>query len=457
MKTRRHFLKSSAALAALAPLSARPAASERITVGVIGCGARGFANLHGLLKEPDAQVIAVCDVDTFHYREHTTRTGKPLGTEPAKALIDSHYGAAKASGDYQGCDTYSDYRELCARDDIDAILVATPDHWHALMTLEALRSGKDVYCEKPVTHTFGEGQAVVAEVARQKAIFQTGSQQRSGKEFRRAVEIIHNGLIGKISRVEVGLPVGYPGPMGSDKAENPPAQQDYEMWTGPAQMMPYMRARNHRWWRGHRNYGGGNIMDFIGHHNDINHWALDQDRGGPLSVEARGWTWPEGDCYNTPVDYEIFCQYPDDITVSIASRHTGGIKWIGEDGWLHVNRGKSNRYDPWATGERPISERPEINKQSWWDDDFSPGPIEVYRSDDHHRNFLDGVKSRKPCICPAETAHRSITPGHLGFIAQDLGRPLRWDAKTETVIDDTEADRQLKASPYREPWQLPVS
>ena len=453
MKTRRSFLKSATALGALSPLPVRPAPSERITLGVIGCGARGFANMQGLLKEADAQLVAVCDVDTFHYREHTTRTGRPLGTEPAKAFVETHYAKTRDSGNYKGCATYSDYREMCARDDIDAILVATPDHWHALMTLEALRSGKDVYCEKPVTHTFGEGQAVVAEVARQNAIFQTGSQQRSSKEFHRAVEIVRNGLLGKISRVEVGLPVGYPGPMGSDKAEDPPGQQDYDMWTGPAQMMPYMRARNHRWWRGHRNYGGGNIMDFIGHHNDINHWALDQDRGGPLFVEARDWTWPEGECYDTPVDYEIFCEYSNDITVSIASHHKGGIKWIGEDGWIWVNRGQTGRHDPWAAGMRKTG-RPEINKQKWWDDDFDPGPYKAYRSDDHHRNFLDGVKTRQACICPAETAHRSITPGHLGFLSQDLGRKLRWDAKTETVIDDEEADKLLKATSYREPWQL---
>jgi len=442
MKSRRQFLKSSAALAALSPLTARPAASERITVGVIGCGARGFANLRGLLKEPDAQVVAVCDVDTFHYREHTSRKGKALGTEPGKALVETHYAGEKSNGDYKGCDTYSDYREMCARDDIDAILVATPDHWHALMTLDALRSGKDVYCEKPVTHTFGEGQAVIAEVAKQNAIFQTGSQQRSAKEFHRAVEIVRNGLLGKISRVEVGLPAGYPGPMGSVAPETPPSHQDYEMWTGPAQMMPYMRARNHRWWRGHRNYGGGNIMDFIGHDNDINHWSLDQDQGGPLSVEAKGWTWPKGDCYNTPENFEMLCQYPDDITVSIASHHEGGVKWIGEnDAWIWVNRGR------WKNSKRD---------ENLWADDFDPGPIKAYRSGDHHRNFLDGVKTRKPCICPAETAHRSITPGHLGFLSNDLGRPLRWDAKTETVIDDAEADKQLKATPYREPWKLSV-
>jgi predicted dehydrogenase len=441
MKSRRHFLKSAtaASLAAGLPLTARPAPSERITVGVIGCGARGFANLRGLLKEADAQVVAVCDVDTFHYREHTSRTGKPLGTEPGKAFVEADYAKEKSSGTYKGCDAYADYRELCARDDIDAILVATPDHWHALMTLEALRNGKDVYCEKPVTHTFGEGQAVVAEVVKQNAIFQTGSQQRSGKEFRRAVEIVRNGLIGKISRVEVGLPVGYPGPMGSNKPEDPPAQQDYERWTGPAQMMPYMRARNHRWWRGHRNYGGGNIMDFIGHHNDINHWALDQDKeGGPLSVEAKGWTDPKGDCYNCPVDYEILCEYPGDITVSIASRHEGGIKWIGEDGsWIWVNRGQTKASE---------------GKKALWADDFDPGPIKVTRSDDHHRNFLDGIKTRTECVAPAHAAHRSITPGHLGYLSNDLGRPLRWDSETETVVGDAQADKLLKTTTYRKEW-----
>ncbi len=459
--SRRRFLRSSvAALAAPAVVPAsvfgveRPAPSERITVGLIGCGARGFANLEELLKLPDCQVVAVCDVDTFHYREHTTRKGRPYGLEPARMAVEQHYAKQKESGGYKGVATTSDYRELCARDDLDAVLVATPDHWHALNVLEALRAGKDVYCEKPVTHRFAEGQLIYREAAKRNAIFQVGSQQRSENNFHRAVEIVQNGLIGNITRVEVGLPAGYEGPMGSTEIETPPGQLDYEMWTGPTRMMPYMRARHHRWWRGHSAYGGGNIMDWIGHHNDIAHWGMSYDATGPLSVEAVGWTWPEGgDIYDCPVDYEILCEYPGGIEWSISSKNKPGTKWIGEDGWVWVNRGVIEGSDPWSTGERKGS-NPHGALAAVVTGGSDPGPKKAYASPGHHRNFIDGIKTRKPCICPAETGHRSITPGHLGFVANRLGRKLKWDAAKETVVGDEAAQAMLMAVPYRDGWSL---
>ncbi len=444
--SRRRFLRSSvAALAAPAVVPSsvlgaadRPAASERITVGVVGCGARGFANLQELLKLPDCQVVAVCDVDTFHYREHTTRKGRPYGLDPAKMAVEQHYAKQKESGEFKGVATTSDYRELCARDDLDAVLVATPDHWHALNVLEALRAGKDVYCEKPVTHRFAEGQRIYREVAKRNAIFQTGSQQRSEKNFHRAVEIVQNGLLGKLTRVEVGLPAGYPGPMGSTDKETPPTHLDYEFWTGPAPMMPYMRARNHRWWRGHSAYGGGNIMDWIGHHNDIAHWGAGFDGSGPLSVEAVDWTWPDGgDIYDLPVEFEIRCEYPGEIAWSIASKNRAGTKWIGEDGWVWVNRGALETSDP-----------------AWKADDFVPGPKKAYDSPGHHRNFLDGIKTREACVAPAETAHRSVTPGHLSFVANEVGRKLSWDAAKEVIVGDEAAQELLMKVSYRGDWSL---
>ena len=460
--SRRRFLQSSLALSATGflpgaalGLEGRPAPSERVTVGLIGCGARGFANLEELLKLPDVQVVAVCDVDSLHYREYTTRKGRPLGTEPAKLAVEQHYAKAKESGSFSGCATTSDFRELCDRDDIDAILVATPDHWHALITLAALRSGKDVYCEKPVTHRFAEGQLIYREVAKQKAIFQTGSQQRSEKNFHRAVELVRNGLIGKLKRVEVGLPAGYPEPMGSTDAETPPEHLDYEFWTGPAPMLPYVRARNHRWWRGHSAYGGGNIMDWIGHHNDIAHWGAGFDGNGPLSVEAVGWTSPKGgDIYDCPVEYEIRCEYPGGIEWSIGSQNRAGTKWIGEEGWIWVNRGATEASDPWATGERKgTGPSPSLN-QFITDSDLDPGPKKAYLSPGHHRNFIDGIKTRTACVAPSETAHRSITPGHLAFVAHQVGRKLKWDAENETIIDDQGAQDLLMATPYRGDWKL---
>lgn len=448
LQARRHFLKGAAGmigLGAAAPMilpssvlgdKKRSAASERVTVGVVGLGARGFVNLEGMMKLPDTQIVALCDVDTFHYRENTGRKGRAYGLEPAKMTVEKYY--AQNGSASKSCDTYSDYRELCARDDIDAIVVATPDHWHALCTLEALRSGKDVYCEKPVTHLFAEGQAVYREVAKQKATFQTGSQQRSSKEFHQAVELVMNGTLGKIKRVEVGLPTGYPEAKGSTKIEQPPAHLDYAMWCGPSPVLPYMRARHHRWWRGNLAYGGGNIMDFIGHHNDINHWALGLDKSGPLSVEAVNWKFPETKVYNTPVDYEIRCEYPGDINVSIASFHKSGIKWFGENGsWIYVTRGKL-----------------EASELEWTAKNYSSGAKKAYLSPGHHRNFVDGIKSRKECIAPAETAHRSVTPGHLGYVSQTVGRKLNWDTDKELISGDNEAQQLLTEVSYSGDWKL---
>ena len=335
MKTnRRHFLKSATVLGAPAIISTTVfGANERITVGLIGCGAQGLSNMRGFLGQEDVRVVAVCDVHHLHWRDKRARGGKPYGRDAAKLEVDTKVGDT-------GCAAYADYRELCARDDIDAVIVATPDHWHALATLEALRSGKDVYCEKPVTHKFREGQLVYQEVAKRKAIFQTGSQQRSAKEFRTAVQLVRSGVLGKLSRVEVGLPHGKETPTVGTEITDSPDGLDYDFWCGPGKKLPYMFARHHRAWRNVLTWGGGQLMDWIGHHNDIAHWALDMDKGGPVSVEAKGWTWTDGSVFDAPLDYEILCEYPGGITLSISENHPMGTKWTGENGWIHVTRGK---------------------------------------------------------------------------------------------------------------------
>jgi predicted dehydrogenase len=298
-----------------------------------------------------------------------------------------------------------------------------------------LKSGKDVYCEKPVTHLFAEGQAVYREVAARKAVFQTGSQQRSDALFQQVVELVRNGHLGTIRSIEVGLPPGYDKPMGSTEVKNPPDGLNYDRWCGPAPKLPYMNARHHRWWRGHRAYGGGVLMDWIGHHNDIAHWAIGQELGGPTRVEAVGWTMPGLDVYDTPVEYEMACEYPGGITSRISTRLTEGTKWIGDDGWIWVTRGKVKASDPGLL-----------------DRNFNRGSWKAGLPGSHAGNFLANVRSRAACIAPAEQAHRSITPGHLGYVSFSLKRPLRWDAKSEVVVDDPEADRLLKTATSRAPW-----
>lgn len=406
--------------------------NERICVGIVGAGSRGFNLIDEFLKHSDAQIVAVCDVDSLHHRDRPWGKGPAYGRKPAKRRIDAHYNSTTG-----GISVTDDYREVCSRDDIDVVVVATPDHWHALCTLEALRNGKDVYCEKPVTHTFYEGQLVYREVAKQKAVFQTGSQQRSSPEFRRAVELVRNEVLGKLRRIEVGLPPGYATPQGATTVTAPPEHLNYDLWCGPAPRLPYMRARHHRWWRGHRAYGGGVLMDWIGHHNDIAHWAIDADQSGPTKVEAINWTFPETNIYDTPHQYEIRCQYTGGVQTSISSRNLLGTKFIGDAGWAHVTRGRLTASD-----------------KRWTASDFQPGSQTIYHSEDHVRNFLDCVKSRRPCIAPAETAHRSITPGHLAYVSNALGRAIQWDPEKEVAINDQEANKVLQTHKYRSPWNV---
>jgi predicted dehydrogenase len=407
----------------------RPAPSDRIRIGVIGLGSRGFNLLGDLLKQKDVDVTVVCDVDRLHYRDQVWGKGAPMGRDAAQSLVEKS-GRPKP-------ETQVDFREVCGRNDIDAIVIATPDHWHALCTLTALRNGKDVYCEKPVTHWFHEGLAVCREVRERQAVFQTGSQQRSEDVFRRSVELVRNGVLGKIQRVEVGLPPGYETVQGDIKVARPRDDLDYDLWCGPAPMLPYMPARHHRWWRGHRAFGGGVLMDWIGHHNDIAHWALEMDESGPSVVEAMNWQFPSTELYNTPWHFTIRCEYANGVTSTISDSNTLGTKLYGELGWLHVTRGKLTTSDP-----------------RWAQTDFDPGDWRLPESPGHIRNFIDCIRSRTTCVASAEVGHRSITPGHLGYVSQTVGRPLRWDAAKQTILDDPEADQLLRSGTYRAPWNL---
>jgi len=439
--TRRRFLQSAlAGSVSLAPATilgtgGRPSPSNRITLGLIGNGMRGGYLIDWFAKEPDAQIVAVCDVDRLHYRDRKWGNGDPHGREAGKAAVDAHYGDS-------GCAVFTDYRELIARDDIDAVLVATPDHWHALHVLEALRAGKDVYGEKPITHFFAEGQAVYREVAQREAVFQVGSQQRSEANFHLGIELVRNGVLGNIRHVEVGIPPGHKGPQRDEsfaRIEEPPDDLDYEFWCGPAPVLPYMRARHHRHWRWHRAYGGGQIMDWIGHHNDIAHFGLGMETSGPILVEARDFTWPETDVYDTPVHYAIHCTYEGGITSVIGSKIRRGTKWIGENGWVWVDRNKIEASNP-----------------EWLEPEFDRGPWRAYRPTErnHYGNFLECVKTRQEPFAPAENGHRCITPGHLSYVSAELERPLKWDPKTEQIPGDPEAQKLLEAMPYREPWKL---
>lgn len=404
----------------------RPSASNRITLGVVGCGWQGLSNMQGLLNHADCQVVAICDLDKNHLRE---------GIDTVNARYQN-----------QDCKAYHDYREMLARKDIDAVMLATPDHWHALVSVEAARQGKDIYGEKPLARTIAEQQAIVTAVQRHKVIWQTGSWQRSEKHFHYAAEIVRNGLIGKLKRVEVGLPSGH-----NDFARTkdktaitaPPAELDYELWSGPAEKLPYIEARIHKNWRWNYNTGGGQLLDWIGHHCDIAHWGMDCDASGPLEISGQGEFPPPDAVWNTCTKYRITAKYPNDIEMVIAGGHNdirGGTKWIGTDGWVWVNR--NNAF--------------EASKSEWEDARSLPEElrkVKLYESRDHFGNFLACAKSRQPTVTPVEVAHHSAIPGHLGLIAMLTGRTLKWDAQKEVILGDPDASKLLTRE-YRGPWQL---
>lgn len=431
--SRRRFIATTAAAAAaptLIPASAlgrenQPAPSERIVVGIVGWGMMGPENTKGLMAEKDCQVVAACDLDQ-----------RPL--QQAVAEINKHYGN-------HDCKSYHDYREMMARDDIDAVMLAVPDHWHALTAIEAADHKKDIYGEKPLARTIAEQQAIVKAVQSNKRIWQTGSWQRSRSNFHKAAELVRNGLIGNVIQVEVGLPGGhidFKGTADKMKPSQPPPDLDYDFWTGPSKMLPYIEGRLHMNWRWHYNYGGGQLLDWIGHHGDIAHWGLDFDNTGPLEVEGKGDFPPEDAVWNTATRYRIVLRYPKGITMIIAGGHSdirSGTKWVGTNGWVWVDRGGFD-----------------ASSADWKEWTFLPDDVRKVKlpeSDNHYRNFLDSVKSRQPTITPVETAHHSAIPGHLGLIAMLVGRKIKWDAKKEVIVNDEEGSKLLARS-YREPWML---
>lgn len=397
----------------------RPAPSERIVIGCVGVGGMGTGNMNSFLHYGDAQVVAVCDVDANH-------------RQAAINTVNEKYGN-------QDCKGYTDFRELVTRKDIDAISLATPDHWHSIPAILAANNGKDIYGEKPLSHSFAEGRAMCDAVAKNNRIWQTGSWQRAQDNFRFASELVLNGRIGKVHTVEVGLPVdGTVYQKVAVKPQTPPEHLDWNFWLGPAPVAPYQPERVHFHWRWILEYGGGALMDWIGHHNDIAHWGLGYDTTGPISVEGSGESQTEG-IYNTAFKFRCVAKYKTGVEIILAGNQPDiptGTRWIGENGWIYVDRGKIDA-EPHSLLEEKLGEN----------------EIHLYKSPGHHREFLDSIKSRKPTLTPAEVAHRSATPGHLALIAMKLGRKLRFNPDTEMILDDPEAEALLKPR-MRAPWSL---
>jgi len=442
---RRSFLRSAATLATapwLIPASAlgrdgRPAPGDRITMGFIGVGCMGRGHLQGFLEFPQTQVLAVCDVDAWRREE-------------ARAAVDKKYSAAQAGGAYRSCAAYIDFRELLARNDIDAVAIVMGDRWHATATVMAAKAGKDVYVEKPLCLTIAEGRAMVDTVRRYGRVCQVGLQQRSAREFRIACQLVRDGALGKIDRiytifsnpsVEIDLP-----------AEPTPPSLQWDLWLGPSPWRPFNsrfhylgRPLNVVPWEFCRDFGNGGIASGGVHSFDVVQWALGMDHAGPVEIVP-----PETGRYP-----ELTYRYPGGELLHVvdgridAKRHAipkgwdpltsiqpFGAVFVGERGWIHVGR---NGY--------LVSHPAEIVRDL-------PGRYDhALAVEGHHKNFLDSIRARRRPACDVSIGCQSTIVPILGCIARWTGRALRWDPVREEFLDDDEANRMRRRA-MREPWQV---
>jgi len=425
--SRRSFLKGAAlagaavAFPTIVPSSVRGAngqvpPSERITVGFIGTGDHGVNwNLAFYRKQKAAQILAVCDVDDRRLIR-------------AKETVDEHHGN-------EDCLATKDFRQVLARKDIDAVMISTPDHWHTLISLFALQAGKDVQCEKP-TLTIHEGRVLVDAVRKTKRVFQTSTEDRAVPEYHRMAELVRNGRIGKLQRIEVILPKQPTGPGDATPQPVPPGL-DWEMWLGPAPFAPYTKDRVHFNFRWIQDYSGGIICDWGAHLFDTAQWANDTERSGPVEVEATGSYW-EGGLYNTVKDYDVTFRYANGVVMTCKPGNPS-IKFIGTDGWV----GNSGWRAPVEASSKEILESK-----------IGPNEVHLYTNPaGEHDDFLKCVKSRKDPYFPVDIGHRVSTVCHLANHAIKLGRKLKWDPAKEEFVGDEAANRLLDR-PRRDPWQL---
>ncbi|HLX63331.1 MAG TPA: Gfo/Idh/MocA family oxidoreductase [Planctomycetota bacterium] len=423
--TRRRMLKGTAAAAAAiglptiipARVLGDDAPTKKITIGFIGVGSHGTDwNLAYYLKNKSAQVLAVCDVDSNHMQR-------------AKGLVDKAY-------DNKDCATTKDFREILARKDIDAVMISTPDHWHTIISLLAIQAGKDVQCEKP-TLTIREGQILSKAVRKHQKVFQTSTEDRGLPEYHRMAELVRNGRVGKLQRIEVVLPK-QPGVPGDPTPQPVPQELDYEMWLGPAPAAPYTKDRVHFNFRWIWDYSGGIICDWGAHLFDTAQWGNDTEHTGPLEIEGTGTHW-SGGLYNTVKDYDVTYRYANGVVMTCKPGNPS-IKFIGTDGWV----GNVGWRKPVQASDPKILESK-----------IGPEEIHLYTNPAlEHDDFLKCVKSRKDPYFPVEIGHRVSSVCHLSNIAIRMGRKLKWDPEAEQFAKDAEANAMLDRK-RRDPWQLP--
>ncbi len=441
--TRRKFLKTAAAASIGAPLIARStlfgatAPSNRIRVGCIGVGNQGFKIINSFLSNPACEVVAVCDVNRG---SHGYKSPKQfLGREPVQKHVDKTYAAKIKSGAYRGCDVYTDFREVLQRSDIDAVAIVVPDHWHSIMTIEAARAGKDIYCEKPLGLTIADGRAMVDAVRKHHRILQTGSHERSSQQSRFACELVRSGRIGELQRMVTS--VGYNNKVAPGPGWQPmpvPDGFDYDFWLGPARAVPYHQDRCLYRFRFNYDYSGGQVTNFGAHSNDLAQWGNNSDDTGPIEIEYLDAKFlPEGSLFNTALETRFRAKYANGVELLCESHKRGvGVRFEGTEGWVQTGYDGFETYPKsLATVEIPDNER-------------------LNFSTDHVGNFIDCVKSRQDPVAPVEVGHRSASLCHMGVIAcrlQKKGKILGWDPIAERFTNDDDANAYL-AREQRSDW-----
>jgi predicted dehydrogenase len=396
------------------------APSNRIAVGFLGTGRQAiYANLPGFLAEPDAQIVAVCDVDTWRM-------------DRARAKVEAGYAERGLATGYRGCSTHRDWREVVAREDIDAVMISTPDHWHVPMALAALRAGKDVACEKPLTRSIGEGRVLAEAVRKEGRVFRTDSEFRSLRSFHRAAQWVRNGRIGTLQRIVSGTPKD--GTLGPQPEMPVPAELDYAMWLGSAPERPYTVQRVHPrhddrgrpGWICIRDYADGMLANWGSHLNDIAVWAADLEHEGPVSVRATGTFPPAGHLWDVVQEFEATFRFANGVEL-VCRTETPFLRFEGSEGWIEVRypndvRVSDERMMEWEPGERDVR---------------------LPFKSSEKRDFLDAVTSRHQPMFDAEAGHRNASLSHLALASMELGRELKWDPVKEEVVDDAEANRRL--------------
>ncbi len=420
------------------------APSNRINIAAIGNGRISRAHdMPGVLKYDSARIMAVSDLDSKRMND-------------AKKLVNDYY-AKKSGKSYDGVKTYGNYREALDDKDVDAVIISTPDHWHALIAIHAVEAGKDVYMQKPTSLTVEEGRAVSNAVHRSGRILQMGTQQRSGEQFRYACELVRNGRIGDLQTVEVGLP-GDPG--GDEEPEMPiPSNLNYEMWLGSTPYVYYTEKRVHPQhdysrpgWLRCEQFGAGMITGWGQHHIDIAHWGMDKEYSGPVEISGRA-EFPKSGLWDVHGIFRTEGVYDNGVKMIVTNELPNGIKFIGSKGWIFVTRGNYT-----VTASDPVAKEASSKALSASDPKIirsviGPDEIHLYKSDDQHGNWLDCVKSRKPPISPIEIGHRVCSTCLIHHIAMKLDRKIYWDPVRERFKNDDEANSML-SRPQRWPYMI---